>query len=963
MPDSFNADDFKTLESLPDVPKAASASTDYVSPIADRQAGWEHVPENLAKDIPEVGGQMGAMLSFPFARAYEATPMGGSQNPLRDVGKIPDIAKGIVQYYNNEYVQPLLNQSSPDHSVFEERFQKSPLGTAMDLGLLPVEKAIFGAGNKAMKAGLSSKAGMQAIERIKKTADRSPIAKWYTDEILPQVTGELSPDSQVHEHVKNALAQANRTRLDNVLKASKTLDRYWQEVPKKIRPFLTGIGEYTDRDLRKRFGGDAKVQKFLNVARGYNTLMEKELQIPADINLRSKWGGQYLTAMERQRRASLDAIRNELPTASGERLKYLEKYHEDLRNPLTFKDLNQGKHMKALTKMKARMNAMGIQPPVHVALMTQAQLVHGLHAAMNSTLGGISKSPTGRAAQEVSKKGVASLFHLPMKDWPGWLQERNAAHATELAMAKGEKMQSIRQPNQSLNVKDLELERIARMYKFMAIRDFTDTLLKMKPEIKANWSEVNLRQKFMGIAEQTGFDPDKVEQMFDKLGNKEGIVHLPKEVADLVDDVLNGKEKTAGVVKLIDAINRTAKTALFTLDPTFGLRLALQTASLQAWMVKTPKQALGMLTSHILAMHPSAKDAIPDAIMLSHGTDHLKPKMLYAGLSYERMLNALELPLEAKRNFDYGIHNWQRRATSLHMLLYAMKHSPNGNVFADLLNMDRTLQTAKAMTFDPTILRDFQKQLTGYLGDYSSDIATKGWTNQIANRVLLVHAWVRHATNIAKTIPMENPVKLSILHALSTVSASTLQPPDMPKDAREMGFIKLAHENAYFKGWDLDSLRSGLDLLESVTALLWGQGEVNIPSKLSPAVSIPLEQYGKIDVNHRDRKTGSFKAFVDENPDVKEKYGKYFKVPSGRPIKDIKPYTRPNIAARVASNMFTKQMNFIRNMSAVKDGQPHVPSIYTYPGNPAPLRRKGRPIKKSWIQIELEAIGMVLRKD
>jgi hypothetical protein len=963
-------------------PQTGAAS--YQSPIADRQAGWGNVLPNLAADIPVVGGQIASTLTFPFARAYEATPMGGSQNPLRDVNKIPEIGKSIVDYYNNEYVQPLVKNALDDklpwehESVFEKHFTKAPLQTVMDTGLIPAEKALVGLSGKVVKGALATKAGVAATEALKTAGERSPIAKWYTENIIPTVKGELLPDSERLQYVKEALAQANRERLDNILTASKQLDKHWQNVPKDIRPYLTGVGEYTDRDLRRKFGTHPQVEKFLNVVRGYNRVMEKELAIPDDTNLRTLYGGHYLTALERQRRAALDAIKNELPTARGERLKYLEQHHEELRNPQKFEDLRAPHHMKALTKMKARMDKVGIQPPIYAALMTQAQLVAGLHKAMNKTLGGISKSKTGWAAREMQLKGLASVFHLPMKDWPGWLLERAKAHATELAMGKDAEgrmktMESIRQSQtawnkgaHSLNVKDLTLERMSRTYQFMAIRDFTRKLMEMKPEMKHGWVEVNLKEKFNNIAEQTGFDPLKIDALFKKLENETGIIHLPKEVADLVEDVLNGKEKDPGVIRLIDAINRTAKTALFTLDPTFGLRLALQTATLQAWMVKTPKQAMSMLLTPILALHPEAKNAIPDAIMLSHGTDRLKPKMLYAGLSYERMLNWLHLGLEAKNNFDYGINNWQRRSTALHLLLHGLENSPNQNVFADLLNMDRTLQTAKAMTFDPKILLQLQKQLTGYLGDYSADITHKGYVNWLASRVILVNAWVRHAGNIIKTIPMENPIKLSLLHALSQVASTTLQPPDMPKDVREQGFIKLAHENAYFRGWDLDSLRSGLDLLDTAVTLLWGHGNVEIPSKLSPVVTTPIELFGKVDMTHKDKKTGALRPFIDENPDITSRIkrtGKeYYTVPGNRHIKDIEPYTRPEIVARVANNMFTKQMNFINNMAEVKDGQPHVPSVYTYPGHPAPLRKHKQPIKKTWTQVQLEAIGMVLRK-
>lgn len=943
----------------------------------DREGGIQNLVPNAVKDVPVITGGLAAVGAVPFMRAYEATPtvqtpfgeVGGGSQPLvrpTDLPQLIDTAKGVGQYIHDEYIKPYMQIHDKQGSMFplippdylgyvENEFTKAPLQVGADL--LPAEMQVShilgGAGTKLAGRIVKSTA---IADKMAELSEKSPMAKWYKDNVLPGLTKEMSPNSTVHQHLADSLAKLDRIRLDKINEGMSQLDKLWSTLSDDEKMASTAVGEHTDTTLRKYYAGNTNLQKFLDYVRGFNTKMESVLKMPEDVNLRNKWGAPYLATQERARRASLAALdaQGKLPTNNGERSRYLAKNYPNLAEPLRFEDLGKPEHMKALVKYKQRANKLGMSAPMHAAIATQGQLAAAFHNAFASKLGGIMGSKTAQAAKSTARAGMKSPYEAGVA-LPPWLIERAKAHVKTL-----QGMQSIREAKHSLNTRDLTLYSIVKLAQFEAVRDYVEEIMKTPPG--KDWLPVDMKGMMKNLAVQTGFDENKVDKMFKDMERKTGIareepgvVKLPPKTAQLVKEVLEGKERSNALWRLVDKWNGVAKMARFTLDPTFPIRLAVQTASVSAWAVNTPKQAMGLLTSHLLALHPGAKDAIPDAIMLSHGGEGLRPKMLYSGLTWERMMNWPKVGLQAINDVTYRhIHGVQRRAAALNFLLYTLRKSPLGDLFGDLLNMSNALEIAKNMTFSEENLRKMHDFMANHFGDYSSDI-NKTPIHQAAGRAVLVWAWVRHAMNLIKTIP-QHPYKSAILRMISDVASKQLQPPREKQDLKEQGYIAMTKGGKYFRGMPVDFAEAGLSMLGAAAATLWGEGGLTVSSTMAPGAATLAEfgLKGAVDV-----KTG--KKFLDENPNIYQRYGKYYDRKTRRqiPKDELGKYSHPNLFTRLLENTFTKQFDFVKGITTKEGSQLYVPAQGSFPGK---MMTKRGGIKRTGEDFWLKAIGFSVRE-
>lgn len=294
----------------------------YESPYKGRVANLESLPKNLASDIGQFGQGLAALGALPIARGYEVSQ---GQPLLRktDLPELGQAAKGIVDYYVNEYGKPYIEankaQSFPEMlgketSNLGEHFMKAPLATALDL--LP-EKALMGPVTGKLA---------EATNKLKKTFPVMP--RWMEHPFLPQWMKHLHASNEVEKLVSAKLLEAEQSMKDKMFAAKRTMDEAFEAVPNEMKPYLLAAGEITNPLVHKKIANHPAVQNLLGHVENYNQQMEKILNIPEPINRRTRYGGMLMQRLEAARQAKLQRLAEEY--RSG------KLPHRAIENPIKF---------------------------------------------------------------------------------------------------------------------------------------------------------------------------------------------------------------------------------------------------------------------------------------------------------------------------------------------------------------------------------------------------------------------------------------------------------------------------------------------------------------------------------------------------------------------------------------------------------------------------------------------------
>lgn len=921
----------------------------YKHPYANRPV---HAEKNIIPGIENLVRTGASIASLPFARAYEAMHnQGGLVRPETDIPQLGQTAKDIAAYYTNEYVAPLLHAPRPYLTqVLPKHFQQAPVETVMDLASLKGIKA----GTGMIKAGIKldkqiaskflTPKGKQGLEIVKNALhEKTPAWFEYIKHRL---------DSPMRKEYANAAKVIDRARLDSFFTAQHELDTAWRALSAAEKKAMHAVLQLTDRDLRKMYQNSPNVKAYADAAKKYAEIVRKTLNVPELIHDKTIYGPQLLSILYRQ----------------GKQLKY-----EDI----------QGPYIRRLLLLKSRMQKMGLAAPIYVAQIERNVAGHILDDAKNKLMGGL-QGKTQRAARSIEKGEIESLYNLPEEDIPGFARERKAASIQETPNGLGlGRFDKQGKPVELANPNDALKARLAQIGQYEAIKQYVRKLLDLQHDTKAtkNWEEIPLDQILRGAAQQAGMTSSAAaREVLEAHVNTS--IKLPRPIAGMIKSMTVPSGEHTGFTKVFQASNRFQRIGLFGLDPTFGIRLALQTEMLKLMAVKTPKDALAGIVGNLLALHPNAEHAMPTSVMLAHDV-HSTPSMLKAGISFMKVL-------EAKQKVEYGVHNWQRRGFALAEALYKMSNKPASlqRIFTDMLNITkelvareggspRTLELlgqAAAPTYLPRELEKLQKHIKGYLGDYSSQAKQSNWRTAM-DFFMITGPWVRHWGNIAMTLPFEHPVKLSIYSSLASIHNML--------DADKYGFIH-PHDKAgnpilgangspkKIKGWELDAIHSSLELAKDIAVFSGGNGEIDVPSSLPIWLNALMDLFG-YDVQTR-------KKFIEENPELHHPSNTEIrKFKAKHPGESIK-YSYIDKAGNkvdsdlptpwyVAKQAFPKQINPLTELSARKGNQLLVPSPYTYPGHPAPKTRfigKGRagrqvPIKRDWEDFYAKLLGVSIR--
>jgi len=897
------------------------------------------------------------------------SPAGDLLRP-EDPGNILKGVASMEDYFQKAYINPLKEDFQQPYGANKyaaylgRRFAASPLGTTFDTGLLHglgeagaamgitkasrISKAIEAAEAakaakaarkaEALKAAKAAKAADRAAAKAAKAAKKAEALKAAkAAKALKGGIGEVAAKTaapigeaikgihpkvaeyadKIHANAISAslLKRANDAYLHRLFTTNMRLHGLEKEILadpelKGVHRYLGEIGEQTDRRLRAH-RHHPKIKAYLDEIRKLNKEYEEGMGIqPAEHN-RNTIGGQYIAMMKRQGKH------------------------------LTFDDLKDPKYDLPLAKFAARLRAMG-QEPVHFAKMQQQSLLGSLHDAWNRMLNEGYRD--WKSGEEAARRGdLAKPALKPSDERFGYLQERGKRTVETEKGEKGnpyghEDVETLRQPGDSHDTRGLTLERMAHLYRLEATRDYVASYQEYA-HVDPDAPEFNLRAEFEKATEKSGAHPSVIQKAFANMPSMVN-VRLPQTLADSLRQTLHGSSGPGVIDSILHPFAKGARFAMFTLDPTFGLRLTTQTAALRASAITGPKSLAATLVSHVLAMDPALKDLLPDRIIKSHGSApdpvlyEARLNMKAAWESGQKLQAALEglkvaprAALNLKNKIDYSPNNWQRREFALYLAGNFADKSYK-ELLSDLFNREDAVNKALLNLEDPNKYMKFEGPFVGHMGDYGVDAAKK-W--RALGNVLTVQAWVRHSINILKTLPASYPFKTAALHSLIAVQEQLQKGVD-DENAKKQGYVAIGHgaNKKYVKGFELNAIQSGTDLATTIISQAFSTGDdVTIPSPFNPAIVELVEGLSGTDM-------GTKKKFYDENPNLRESKGQYYNRETNEYIdrKDLGKHNWPGLAETMFKNQAGKQFSFAAGLAAVdKNGQHYVPSRWL--GQPA----------------------------
>ena len=953
----------------------APDTTGYQSPYANRGTDtMDNAIEDL-KDFARGGGAIWSGANLAARGAFLDAARNASQDPivkqeLTQAGAQPlhvdpkflgDVGKGIVDYYRGEYFDPLkrefLDKNAPPEGYLLPHFQKAPINTLLDLGLVgPLAKGPSLLGRAAVGTPFGRAAATRLVGALPETIQATRALPPFLRELTPvgqaslqaSKTADLLQEAQNRYAAKIAQDRRDMERAGMGLTpeqrklatiAHESTDPTVRQEVVKSADFMTEMQENLDdaREVLKSYfpGGKLKkgvTQQRINEAKRYISQLEARIKLQK---------GYDAIRAEAAKQAEFGAQAFHVPTAEQQLRRVLPRYlSEQLSagNLMTAEQaLADPRHVAAMRRMYGQLARTG-QLPGYVPLIGKDAFERTQQRAFTTVLGSGHK----RAGQNLLEKlgikfgkgELKDLKDVPAAERPGYLKQLKETRA-QVRQVLDREIRTVRNKMHELDIHKATLERTYRARRFEATEELVKKLMQQAPKEGApGWVQVDLQAEFERAFPEVTKEGGQVPK-FSHGNFGETHIMLPQHLADTLKQAIAGEAPR----DIVDKWNSIYKGLLFLADPTFGPRLAMQTGVIQGSMVNHPKDVIRMMVASLIATNKKAGELLPDEMLLSHGGHSGDIKLIESGLNWAKVK-------DLKGRLDYGVHNWQRRSMAIFHLLKQSAKSPLEfrPMIADLFDTDAALTRLSQGLQTPQDIKALQGFMRQYAGDYSTLARVR---RRAISKWLPLAPWISHAWELTKNLPVNHPYKTALTHTLGMMIVNKLDADEhgrVPVRDRE-GKLLLGPNGGimYYQGPHMDLYESGGELVrdgivafqEGVSFISTGQGtgrELHIPSAITPAVSTLNAILTKTDPTTN-------LPYAEVNPDVQEVFvaGKlmYYNTSTGKMMES----PRLSIPQAFARQTAPKQMGAMQRAVAY----PNLPSPFTMPQHPAPRDRVAHP--------------------
>ena len=1006
--------DYSALDALPHGPSIAQPATPtpqsapvpgYLQDVADRS---DDIRENLFKDVGEFTRGAGSMWTLLNRRALEAALYGAQrsleQNPVMqqqsmaaadalrkagagplfrksDIPQLAGLAQQTAQQVYRDYINPAFQSGTaglqqqlgmPKSDVppdwLWQRFKRTPLSTTLDT--LPVSvPAIKGVASLFRKLPRMPLGG-SALGIVSKEQKAQDLVEEAHNQYLRNIQSDkhameraMIPVSAIDRKLASVLHEATDPTLAEHFKLTPEM---WSEYQQRIARAKNTLNAYFDAKGRpQKFVSQADINAVKKEIEELQEFIDRRMNIQA---LRTEASRQaemqreafHITAREHQVRVALP--------------RYLAEQAAQGRIISAEEALASAEDVRAIRRLYGELqrNDEGVG---YVPLVARGEYAKTAVRSFNTFFGSGYQRGAGMPkwmeplAKFFAHGKLKTLEEVPQEQRPVYLRSLRSARIGALKFANRE-LRTVRENMHELDIGRAVLERSMRARRFEALEGLVKKLTAMAPtEDTPGWERINMQAEL-----ESAFPGVKnVEKGQISTGSDQEI-RVPTRVAKLLRQSIHGESAP----DIIERLNSIYKTALFTLDFSFGSVLFAQTGVILGATIKTPKDLARMMAAAVIAANPNAEELLPNEMLLSHGGQSTDIRLIEAGINWSdlKLQGIKDVPRaagagahevsrlwahakELKGRADYGPHNWQRRTLAVKRLMETMADAPKDmqGFIADALNSDAALERMAKGVAKAEDVRDLQHFIRGYLGDYSTLARMK---RRGLGRFFPLIAWVDHARQMALRLPASNPYKTAFTRLTGHLIADGY-------DADEHGRVPVRDADGnllrgpnggvmYYQGRHLDLYEAGAELLVDAAEFAFNEGhKYKIASAIAPAMQIAGSFFSDTDPS-----TGI--PWSKENPEVIEVWVKgklkYYNKVTHKVMDRASPHPLITAGHIMFRKQFDAMQRAVMGAESGKTGQPlKQPSPFTYPGHPAAKQKAGRDLLASPIESTLAGIG------